>query len=143
MPGQIPKPAAIRQRQNRASTRATLTSTKGIRVPSLPKVEGREWQALTVAWWRDTWKSPMAAEFHPSDIHALYVLADLIDRYWTKPSTELAGEIRQHRQAFGLTPLDRRRLEWSIERAETAARKRPAPPAPAPVDDPRKLLSVV
>jgi hypothetical protein len=41
---------------------------------------------------------------------------------------ELAGEIRLQRLCFGLSPIDRRRLQWDIDRgdeaeAKTAARK--------------------
>lgn len=144
MPGPPPKPLAVRQRQNKATTRATLsTEPTRRRVPSMPK--HRAWNALTVAWWRDTWQSPMSSEFLPSDIHALYVLAELIDQFWEKPTTFLAAEIRQQRQAFGQTPLDRRRLEWQVERVEEKRTRRPRPEAdgPARTDDPRKLLSVV
>jgi hypothetical protein len=110
------------------------------RVPALPSY--REWHELTVAWWHDTWRSPMAAEFLTADVHGLYVLADLIDQFWTAPDVKLAAEIRQQRQCFGLTPLDRRRLEWQIERAETGKRKPPTP-RPEPGADPRSLLAAV
>jgi len=75
---------------------------------------------MTRAWWRDIWRSPMAEEYLRADEHALYRLAVLVDSYWTKPTAGLAAEIRLQQQAFGLTPLDRRRLEWSIEQVEAA-----------------------
>ena len=146
MPGPPPKDPALRQRTNKATTRATLPAAGSRRrAPQLPeRAEGQAWHALTVAWWRDLWQSPMAAEFLKADHHALYLLADLIDRYWVAPNTTLAAEIRQQRMAFGLTPLDRRRLEWQVERTERATAKRPRPSASAePVTDPRKLLAVV
>lgn len=71
----------------------------------------------------------MAPEFIQSDIHQLYILADLIDQYWRESSTKkgsspaLATEVRLQRQCFGLTPIDRRRLEWEIEKAEDANAK--------------------
>lgn len=73
----------------------------------------------------------MAAEFEPSDVHGLLMLAVLVDQFWTDPSKDLAAEIRLQRAAFGLTPLDRRRLQWEIDRGEeasakTAERRRPA-----------------
>lgn len=144
MPGPAPKPIGVRQRMNKTTTRATLPlEQKRRRIPSLPG--NRAWNALTVAWWRDTWRSPMSAEFLPSDIHALYVLAELIEQFWKKPTALLAAEIRQQRQAFGQTPLDRRRLEWQVERVEATRTRRPAPdPTATPrSDDPRKLLAVV
>jgi len=63
----------------------------------------------------------MSQEYVKADEHALYRLAVLIDQFWADPNKELAAEIRLQQQAFGLTPLDRRRLEWTIEQAESAA----------------------
>jgi hypothetical protein len=100
---------------------------------------------MTLAWWKDVWRSPMAKEFVRADIHGLYVLAELVDAFWQHPTKEMAGEIRLQRQCFGLTPIDRRRLQWEVERVQAAARdksKRKAPTKP-PVEDPRKMLRVV
>lgn len=61
----------------------------------------------------------------------------------------IAGEIRLQRQAFGLTPYDRRRLEWTIENTEdakdrgAARRQRRATPPPVADDDPRRGLRTV
>lgn len=121
-------------------------------VPALPK--GRRWRAETKAWWADVWASPMAGEFVDgrADIHGLFVLAVLVDDFWSEPTTALAAEIRLQRQCFGLTPIDRRRLQWEIERGEEATertRRRRAEPAPAAAAsggqaaDPRSLLHAV
>ena len=40
-----------------------------------------------------------------------------------RAAAALANEIRLQRQCFGLTPIDRRRLEWEIEKAEGANAK--------------------
>ncbi|WP_237755002.1 hypothetical protein [Nocardia nova] len=87
--------------------------------PDLPDRDGG-WHAQTVAWWDDMWASPMAGEYIDADKHALYMLAVLIDDFWLEPSQKLAAEIRLQRAAFGLTPYDRRRLEWTIETTEEA-----------------------
>jgi hypothetical protein len=50
------------------------------------------------------------------------LVARLIDRF-NYGEVNLAAEIRLQRQCFGLTPLDRRRLQWEIERAEAAERR--------------------
>lgn len=124
MPGPIPKPSAIRQRKNKVSTHAVLSTERPARrrAPRLPKRdEDHDWSPLTRAWWRDVWGSPMAAEFLQADIHGLYILAELVDRFWAEPTKELAAEIRLQRQCFGLTPIDRRRLQWEVERGESAA----------------------
>lgn len=120
-----PKHPSARQRRNRTSTAATLRPVVDVQVPELPETD-EGWHPLTVAWWGDVWGSPMSAEFDPSDVHGLFVLAALVDAFWTKPSASLAGEIRLQRQCFGLTPIDRRRLQWEIDRGEGAEESRRA-----------------
>ncbi len=120
MSGPAPKLKALRQRRNKKTTAAELPAEgrKGP-APALPKRHSANgqfvsWHALTKEWWKDLWRSPMAAKFMAADVHNLYLLADLIDAYWKDPSTQLAAEIRQHRMAYGLTPLDRQRLQWAL-----------------------------
>ncbi len=156
MPGPLPKDPAVRQRMNKSATNATLRTDadKKQRIPKLPKitenVEGvgevsRDWHPLTRQWWRDVWRSPMAPEFLQADIHALYRLAALVDKFWNEPNKDLAAEIRLEQQCFGLTPIDRRRLQWTVEKAEEASRKtkRRAMAEAEPIDDPRSVLRVV
>jgi hypothetical protein len=91
------------------------------------------------------WHSPMAAEYVRADEHALFRLAVLVNGYWMG-HVELASEIRLQQQAFGLTPLDRRRLEWSIEQAEAATTRRGqrrVREAQAGERDPREALRMV
>ena len=71
--------------------------------------------------------------------------AMLVNRFWiTGGDKELAGEIRLQGQLFGLTPIDRRRLQWEVARAEEAEeqRKRRKPPT-VPVADPRSIIRAV
>lgn len=144
MPQQKKDPST-RARANRAATAATLSDGRTVIRPELP---ARDWHGLTIEWWNDLWASPMAAEYHSSDKHALFILAALVDEFWNEPSGKLAGEIRLQRQAFGLTPYDRRRLEWTIETAEeskdrgAARRERQSASSPQPKrgDDPRLAL---
>jgi hypothetical protein len=147
MPGPAPKDPSLRQRRNRSSTRATLRLEKKPRkrAPSLPRrPEGEEWHEMTKKWWHDLWHSPMRQEYFRVDRHALYRLAELIEQYWRKPSVKLAAEIRLEQQAFGLTPLDRRRLEWSIEQVESVqGKKRKQRVRVEQQDDPRRILKVV
>jgi hypothetical protein len=135
MSGPLPKPRSIRQRKNRKSTRAVLVSEEEAReaarerpAPRLPRREAeggeaRPWHKRTLAWWRDTWVSPMAAEYLQADIHQLHILAELMDSWHYSPSLKVAAEIRQHRMAFGQTPIDRRRLEWEADRVESTKRR--------------------
>jgi len=147
MPGPPPKDPKIRQRRNRVATSATLEGDGRRRkyAPRLPARDddGQSWHKLTVAWWRDVWHSPMAAQFLEADKHALYRLAMLVDLFWAKPAKDLAAEIRLEQQAFGLTPIDRRRLQWTVEQEEARARTRTAPQEEKPAVDPRKILKMV
>ncbi len=145
MPGPLPKAPQLRQRRNRTSTAATLPAEAEPleALPDLPMRGRRKWHAFTLAWWEDVRRSPMADELLRSDLHGLYLLADLVDQYWRKPSVTLAAEIRQQRQCFGLTPIDRRRLQWEVQRVDESAR-RVAPPSRQRVQgDPRALLHAV
>ncbi len=116
MPG-VPKTASTRARRNKSAGARTLHAVPDLKVPPLPK---RRWHAQTRAWWADVWSSPMAPEYDDSDRQGLFLLAVLVDDFWREPTSALAAEIRLQRQCFGLTPLDRRRLQWEIDRGEKA-----------------------
>jgi hypothetical protein len=123
-----------------------LTEDGVVDRPDLPGT--RVWHPQTVEWWDDLWAAPMAAEYHSSDRHALFILAALVDDFWLEPSNSKAAEIRLQRQAFGLTPYDRRMLEWTIETAEESKargrqRTQQQSPPPSPGDDPRAALYAV
>jgi hypothetical protein len=154
----LPKDPAVRQRRNKASTRAELrTEPKPAKAPELPYrgKDAKPWHTLTREWWKDTWSSPMAPKFLIADKHRLYMLAELVDAFWYEPTVTLAAEIRQQSGCFGLTPIDRRRLEWNIRddrRTEAEEEHRPAmkgagrairPSAKAGAADMRSLLQVV
>jgi len=120
MPGPPPKNPAIRQRRNKATTRSTLPAEKNpiSRAPSLPPNPTGDWNELTVKWWRDVWSSPLRDEFLRADLGALFRLAILVDMFWKTSKLSVATEIRLLEREFGLTPLSRRRLEWSVTTAE-------------------------
>lgn len=146
MASNIPKPAGTRQRRNKSSTHRRLNVVHDVQAPKLPT--GTKWHRQTRAWWRDVWASPMAPEYDESDIHGLYLLAVLVDAFWQAPTQVLAAEIRLQRQCYGLTPIDRRRLQWEIDRGDSAAentqRRRAAVASSRAVavnDDPRQLLA--
>jgi len=150
MPGFPPKDPNLKQRRNKEKSAGTFVDDNPITdIPELPK-RRRKWRVETLAWWADVWSSPMRDEYINADTHGLFVLADLIDAYWRAssaghPTASLATEIRLQRQCFGLTPIDRRRLQWEIQRGEEAESKR-APKKPVAVpdaEDPRKTLKSV
>lgn len=144
----LPKDPSTRQRRNKTSTAATLKSDPEMITPDLPE---RDWHKMTTQWWADVWSSPMAPEFDESDKHGLFALAMLVNDFWSADSSrdrmQLAAEIRQQSQRFGLSPIDRRRLQWEIERTEEAQRRgatrRPAEPKADGGTDPRGTLRAV
>lgn len=138
-------------RRNKTSTRASLTADHDVQAPALP--DGPPWHPQTESWWQDVWASPMAPEYDESDRHGLYALAALVNDFWTADTAReraaLAAEIRLQRQCFGLTPIDRRRLQWEIERTDEAQAKgrrrrtEAAPVAGEQKPDPRSVLRAV
>jgi hypothetical protein len=139
-----PTPKRNPARRNRSTTRATLVSDHNVEAPELP---ARNWHDQTRAWWADIWASPMAPEYHESDVHGLLMLAVLVDAFWHEPTQALAAEIRLQRQCFGLSPIDRRRLQWEIERTDEAqargARRRTSTSPPKRSGDPFAALRAV
>lgn len=147
MPGPIPKPAGLRQRRNAPRSRALLPAeTRRDVAPRLPThpTKGEKWHKLARAWWRDVWASPMQAEFLKGDEPALVRLVLLVDTFWKTQSLAVAKEIRLMEREFGLTPLSRRRLEWSVAQAEDAKDKHEIKRSKRAVivngDDPRVAL---
>ena len=128
MPGPTPKAPALRQRRNKSATRAVLPAEAELReekprLPACPN-EGGGWHNMARRWWNDVWSSPMRYEFLRGDEPALFRLVVLVDRFWKTGSMEVAREIRLLEREFGLTPLARRRLEWSVVQAEESMDRR-------------------
>ena len=84
----------------------------------------------------------MSPEYVESDIDRLYMAASLVDTYWWTGGIDakLHGEIRLALAGFGTTPLDRRRLDWELEREQPE--EAPAPD-PEPAADPRSNMKLV
>lgn len=142
MPGPPPKPAALRARVNRKAGATHLAGVAVSRVPPIPNPDGRQWHPLTVKAWRHAWRSPMASQWLETDRDALGRLAVLWDAFYQRPSADALKEIRLQGSLFGLSPLDRSRLQWEVRRAEETETRRP----PATVKrgaDPRRALMAV
>ena len=147
------KDPSTRKRRNTASTAATFSAVRAAEeheVPELPSLGRRKWHPAVVAWWRDVWTSPMASAFLDVDRRALEVIALLELDFWTaktaKDRRAAAAELRLQRKDFGLTPYDRRRMEWTIRPVEPAPNVSGPQRAPAPEDDgpdPRVALHAV
>jgi len=158
--GAPPKPDSSRARRNRATTAATLESQKaaherhrGERLPKLPArpPDAEPWDKRTVAWWRETMRSPMAGQYLDADLPVLHVAFELIDEFYATLETArgtkgrrpaligLALEIRQQIARFGLTPRDRLSLHWAVPADEEDDPDGPRA-APPPMVDPRFKL---
>lgn len=159
------KHASTRRRRNKASSAAVLEERDeddldDIEIPELPPrlvpdEDGVrrvvDWCPETLDWWDDVWLSPMASEYLDADVHGLVRLAALIDNYWRDPCSKTHAEVRLAQKDYGLTPYDRRRLEWTIASAKKATaggsqgkgsgQATPTNPQPTPAADPRLALA--
>ena len=141
MPGPAPKHASLRTRRNRVAGARVLRSVPDGRVPALPA--DREWLPATRAFWAGVWASPMASEYLDSDVHGLLVLAVMVDAFWTEPTTQLAAEIRLQRRDFGLSPLDRSRLQWETAVVGASVEVTPEVGGRSDRVDPRRALEAL
>lgn len=160
------KPDHLRQRRNKIPGAAHLpTEELSLEnavpdLPSRPPMAGpdgapllNEWHSMVIEWWESVWRSPMASEYLDADMKGgLYLLADLHQARWNATDShelvKLAAEIRLQEVRFGLSPVDRSRLRWTIEQGETAAERtesRRAGKAPTVPKrkDPRDVLKMV
>ena len=62
----------------------------------------------------------MHFEYIEGDLPALFRLVTLVDSFWREGGLEVAKEIRLLEREFGVTPLSRRRLEWTVTQTEEA-----------------------
>lgn len=144
MSGPPPKPAHLRQRTNKKVSHATLEMPTTSDVPTIPNPDERNWHPLTVTAWDHAWQSPMASQWLETDVDALGRLAVLWDDFYKKPCKLVLAEIRLQEQRFGLSPLDRSRLQWEVTRAEQAERSKQQPKGSKRSSvDPRSFLSAV
>jgi hypothetical protein len=84
----------------------------------------------------------MAPQWLPTDVTGLGLLIVLYDNFYNGPHVDYLKEIRLQRQSFGLSPLDRSRLQWEVSRGEEAERKRPRAETRKTGTDPRAIWAV-
>jgi hypothetical protein len=70
-------------------------------------------------------------------------LAILWDEFYKEPKATMLAEIRLQEQRFGLSPLDRTRLQWEINKADESERRKPKPIVKRSGTDPRAILMAV
>lgn len=142
--GPAPKPAHLRQRTNRKAGSSVLQLVANDKkAPTIPNPDGRDWHPLTVKAWTHAWASPMAPQWIETDTDALGRLALLWDEFYKAPDTKTMAEIRQQEARFGLSPLDRSRLQWEISRGDAAEKqqeRRQMSPRRTGTADPRAAL---
>jgi hypothetical protein len=145
MPGPAPKPAHLRQRTNRKAGAGivSLVPAGNAEIPPIPNPDGREWHNLTLTGWKNAWESPMAAQWLTTDVDALGRLAVLWDEFYNEPKPTLLAEIRLQEQRFGLSPLDRSRLQWEVAKVTEVERKQQQRAVRKTGTDPRSVLSMV
>lgn len=139
--GRLPKEPRLRQRRNKASTRAELPAIiAGSKpAPELPKraKDARPWHPETVEYWAEVWGSPESTQWTRADRGQVVVFFKLMDDL-NHGNLDRAAEIRLQAARFGLDVMARRRLQW--ERQETYE---PQAPPMRTGTDPRKLLRMV
>lgn len=151
--GPLPKDPALRQRRNARPAGRTLSTEEQSadrEVPELPPGPEGGWHPEAARWWDTAWRSPMASEWLAADMRGgLIRLLDLWHAWWSATTgaerMEFAKELRLQETGFGLSPLDRKRLEWEIDRREDAApvpEDRRTVAAPDPATDPRSVLRI-
>jgi hypothetical protein len=144
--GPLPKPAHLRQRTNKKAGNAMIQAVDSPEIPELPAhPDGRTWHAYTVESWCRAWGSAMASQWLPTEFDGVFRLAMKWDDYYLKGRASDLGEIRLQEQRFGLSPLDRSRLQWEVNRGDEATRKlrQRIQPSARVSGDPRKLLTAV
>ena len=170
MPGPLPNPQARRRKANPKAGARVLSVVAPGDLEHVPEPH-RElppgtWRAATVRWWADVVASPMASEWTEVDWHGLRRLAVLVDTVekgfavLTQADEDLdvkervacaevaikaLSELRMQGALYGLTPIDRARLHWELDKgdkakADRAQRSRPQA-APAPRPDPRRATT--
>jgi hypothetical protein len=146
MPGPHPKPSHLRQRTNKKAGSAVLSAPAASKkAPTIPNPDDRTWHPLTLSAWTHAWSSPMASQWIETDIDALGRLAVLWDDFYKTPDGKLLAEVRLQEARFGLTPLDRSRLQWEVSRGEEAEQKRQPrrPQSPQRNDSPSAFLRLL
>ena len=144
--GPAPKPAHLRQRTNRKAGSALILALDKPEIPVIPNPDARVWHPLTVTAWKHAWSSPMASQWIETDMDALGRLAVMWDEFYTRPDAKVLAEIRLQESRFGLSPLDRSRLQWEVAKgseAEERQQRRRELPRRTGTADPRAILMAV
>ena len=134
MKGPAPKAPHLRSGHHGPSASAhEFEATSEPIVPTLP--EG--YDPHVYRWWAAVQTDPIASEYLASDWCALISAAALLDGFCRTGRVGYLSEFRAWCREFGLGPMARRSLQWTIRRVE------PTKAAPAPRKSARSTLSVL
>lgn len=102
----------------------------------------KDWLPEVRKAWARIWDSPLAGELAEEDQILLAVAFEALQKFYEKP-TVLGGKVVMGIFApFGITPLDRRRLNWTRQKPQEQAQKKPASAVHTGAD-PRDVLDGV
>ena len=122
--GPRPKPEGTRTGHGSIkSTKALLPADSMVKadIPPLPAHPlGVKWHVLALKTWADLWHSPMASQYVEADVAGLFRIVVLTQAFMTTPTASISAELRQLSFNYGLSPMDRRRLQWTIVKTEDA-----------------------
>lgn len=115
--GRAPKPTNERRNQSKPQRGDWQELSAPVeKIPDLPKRgEGRgSWSARTRRAWDNWWSDPVSPQWGPADIDLVEQLADVYEEWIRKPTSGMAGEVRQIRDSLGLTPKGRQDRRWFL-----------------------------
>jgi hypothetical protein len=112
-----------------------------------------DWHPKVVVWWKDAWTSPMAKEWLASDVSGVFSrLVELWQDFWMAKDAQLRERLSKAitplETELGMTPIARRRLQWEVEKGETAEERTRSRRHMKKLDvvskkDPRDVLKIV
>jgi hypothetical protein len=140
MPGPQPKPDKIRRAKK--STSAELVADPNREFPPLPafppvpQKKDREtgdllpqepWHPMAREFWNDVWTGPTGSQYTSVDAHGLLSVATLIHRMYSTDDLDVfqkcVAEIRLQSRRFGLDPMARASLNWTVADSKGAVEK--------------------
>lgn len=126
--GPAPKPNRRRRNKPERGDWVELQPLERPVLPELPKLQGEEWNPVSVATWEAWRASPVSGVWGPEDI--AFALDTILLHNRMTPSN--ANEVRLRMDALGLTPKGKRDLRWRL----------PGDPASEKQDELPKLAEV-
>lgn len=122
MPG--PVPAATKRRRNKPASDPLVVPPGAYSGKTPPLPNAKAYSARTRSWYESWRKSEQAGTFTTSTWMTLWMLADLVDSYFKKPTPAAWAQIKQTQAAMLAMPADQRRAGFTVD--PTAPEEPPA-----------------